>query len=286
MKHIILALKGVLFGLSNAIAGVSGGTIAVITGIYDKLIYSINHLFSDTKVALKFLIVFIIGALIGFLGGSKVINICLEYAAIPTSCLFAGFVLGGIPGFGKPLVKNINVKNIIFTIIGILLVVGLLFAPDNSWKTASDLEIYDYILLFVAGFFGAVSMITPGISGMMIFMLIGYYKVFNSAIANILDFSQFTTNLFILLPIALGIIVGIFSASKLIAYLFDKFPTQSNFVVIGFIVASVFCILYKTEWEANTLMIILGILALIVGAALTFTMDYFGNKKQISDINE
>ena len=251
MKHIILALKGVLFGLSNAIAGVSGGTIAVITGIYDKLIYSINHLFSDTKAALKFLIVFAIGALIGFVGGSKVINICLEYAAIPTSCLFAGFVLGGIPSFGKPLIKKINTKNIIFSIIGILFVVGLLFVPDNSWKSSSDLVFYDYILLFVAGFFGAVAMITPGVSGMMIFMLIGYYKVFNGAIASILDFSQFTNNLLILLPILLGIIAGIFSASKLIAYLFDKFPTQSNFVVFGFILASVFCILYKTNWEAN-----------------------------------
>ena len=280
MKHIILALKGVLFGLSNAIAGVSGGTIAVITGIYDKLIYSINHLFSDTKAALKFLIVFAIGALIGFVGGSKVINICLEYAAIPTSCLFAGFVLGGIAGFGKPLIKKINTKNIIFSIIGILFVVGLLFVPDNSWKSSSDLVFYDYILLFVAGFFGAVAMITPGVSGMMIFMLIGYYKVFNGAIASILDFSQFTNNLLILLPILLGIIAGIFSASKLIAYLFDKFPTQSNFVVFGFILASVFCILYKTNWEANLLMIIFGILALIIGAGLTFTIDYIGNKRK------
>ncbi len=280
MKHIILALKGVLFGLSNAIAGVSGGTIAVITGIYDKLIYSINHLFSDTKAALKFLIVFAIGALIGFVGGSKVINICLEYAAIPTSCLFAGFVLGGIPSFGKPLIKKINTKNIIFSIIGILFVVGLLFVPDNSWKSSSDLVFYDYILLFVAGFFGAVAMITPGVSGMMIFMLIGYYKVFNGAIASILDFSQFTNNLLILLPILLGIIAGIFSASKLIAYLFDKFPTQSNFVVFGFILASVFCILYKTNWEANLLMIIFGILALIIGAGLTFTIDYIGNKRK------
>ena len=280
MQHIILALKGVLFGLSNAIAGVSGGTIAVITGIYDKLIYSINHLFSDTKAALKFLIVFAIGALIGFVGGSKVINICLEYAAIPTSCLFAGFVLGGIPSFGKPLIKKINTKNIIFSIIGILFVVGLLFVPDNSWKSSSDLVFYDYILLFVAGFFGAVAMITPGVSGMMIFMLIGYYKVFNGAIASILDFSQFTNNLLILLPILLGIIAGIFSASKLIAYLFDKFPTQSNFVVFGFILASVFCILYKTNWEANLLMIIFGILALIIGAGLTFTIDYIGNKRK------
>lgn len=280
MKHIILALKGALFGLSNAIAGVSGGTIAVITGIYDKLIYSINHLFSDTKVALKFLIVFAIGALIGFVGGSKVINICLEYAAIPTSCLFAGFVLGGIPSFGKPLIDKMNTKNIIFCLIGIVIVVGLIFVPDNSWKTSADLIFYDYILLFVAGFFGAVAMITPGVSGMMIFMLIGYYQVFNGAIASILDFSQFKTNFLILLPVALGVIVGIFSASKLIAFLFEKYPTQSNFVVFGFIIASVFCILYKTNWEANTLMIILGILALIIGAGLTFTMDYFSNKKK------
>lgn len=280
MKHIILALKGALFGLSNAIAGVSGGTIAVITGIYDKLIYSINHLFSDTKVALKFLIVFAIGALIGFVGGSKVINICLEYAAIPTSCLFAGFVLGGIPSFGKPLIDKMNTKNIIFCLIGIVIVVGLIFVPDNSWKTSADLIFYDYILLFVAGFFGAVAMITPGVSGMMIFMLIGYYQVFNGAIASILDFSQFKTNFLILLPVALGVIVGIFSASKLIAFLFEKYPTQSNFVVFGFIIASVFCILYKTNWEANTLMIILGILALIIGACLTFTMDYFSNKKK------
>ncbi len=287
MKHIILALKGILFGISNAIAGVSGGTIAVITGIYDKLIYSISHIFSDTKVALKFLIVFFIGVAIGFVGGNKVISIALEYAAIPTSCLFAGFVFGGIPAFGKPLIKDINNRNIILGIIGALAVVGLIFVPNNSWKTIADLEFYDYILLFICGFLAAIAMIAPGLSGMMFFMLIGYYQVFSSVMGNILDFSQFTSNILVLLPVGIGIIIGIFTASKLIDYLFKKFPIQSKFVIFGFIVASVFCILYKTNWELNPLMIVLGVVAFTLGAILTILIDYFGNKKNnISELKE
>lgn len=279
MKHVILILKGILFGISNAIAGVSGGTIAVITGIYDKLIYSISHIFSDTKVALKFLIVFFIGVAIGFVGGNKVISIALEYFAIPTSCLFAGFVFGGIPAFGKPLIKEINIKNIILSILGIIIVVGLIFVPNNSWKTASDLVFYDYLILFVCGFLAAVAMIAPGLSGMMFFMLLGYYQVFSGVIGNILDFSQFTSNILVLIPVGLGIVIGIFTASKFIEYLFKKFPIQSKFVIFGFIVASVFCILYKTNWELNTLMIILGIVTFILGASATILIDYFGNRK-------
>lgn len=287
MKHLILILKGVLFGISNAIAGVSGGTIAVITGIYDKLIYSLSHIFSDTKVALKFLIVFFIGVAIGFIGGNKVISIALQYAAIPTSCLFAGFVFGGIPAFGKPLIKDINVRNIILASVGVLIVVGLIFVPNNSWKTTQDLVFYDYILLFICGFLAAVAMIAPGLSGMMFFMLIGYYQVLSGVIGNIFDFSQFISNILVLLPVGLGIIIGIFTASKLIDYLFKKFPIQSKFVIFGFIVASVFCILYKTNWELNPLMIALGVVTFIIGAAATILIDYFGNKKKdVSELNK
>lgn len=91
---------------------------------------------------------------------------------------------------------------------------------------------------------------------------------------------MFKTNFFICLPIGIGVVLGIFVASKLIAYLFDKFPTGSVFVVLGFVLAFIFCILYKTSWKLSPLMIMLGVLAFIIGFVVTYLMDYFSNKKE------
>jgi len=104
-------LKGMVIGVANIIPGVSGGTMAVSMGIYDKLIHCLTHLFKELKKNLKFLIPIFIGAGIALVGLTFIIEPAFEYFPLQTSCLFIGLIVGGLPSIcqkvkGKGMVVN------------------------------------------------------------------------------------------------------------------------------------------------------------------------------------
>ena len=103
MQYLILALKGMLFGVANLIPGVSGGTIAVITGVYEKLLDAINNLFKKFKTSIIFLGVYGIGALIAILGGAMTLDWLLENLELPTSLFFMGLIIGSFGTIRKPV---------------------------------------------------------------------------------------------------------------------------------------------------------------------------------------
>ena len=102
MQYIILALKGMLFGIANLIPGLSGGTIAFITGVYEKLIDSVNNLFKKFKVSVIFLAIYGIGAVIAILCGAKGIDWLLKNLELPTTVLFMGLIIGSFGTITKP----------------------------------------------------------------------------------------------------------------------------------------------------------------------------------------
>ena len=103
IKNII---KGAIIGIANIIPGVSGGTMAVSMGIYDQLIHCITHLFSELKKNLKFLIPIFIGAGIGVVGLSFVIEYLFDVAPFETNLLFIGLIIGGLPAMWKRVKGN------------------------------------------------------------------------------------------------------------------------------------------------------------------------------------
>lgn len=244
MKHIALILKGMLFGIANLIPGVSGGTMAIVTGVYEKLLDSINNLFKKFKSSIIFLLLFGIGAVIAVLGGAKVIELGLKYFEIPISLLFIGLIVGSLPTIIKPIKGKTKPYHYLLMLLAFGIVIGLLYIPFPEVSNG-NLKFYDYLLLVICGFLASIAMVVPGISGMMMFYLFGYYETIMGAISGLIKFSSFGSSVLILLPVGIGIIIGIFSAAKAISFLLKKFPIATYSAIIGFVIGSVFAIIYE-----------------------------------------
>lgn len=282
MKYVIIALKGILFGIANLIPGVSGGTMAVLTGVYEEFLDSVNHIFSSFKKSFLFLFPYAIGIIIAVLLGSKLISLCLDNIPIPTISLFIGMIIGGLPSLSKPVVKQFKIVNFAIMIVAVLLVLSFLFIPTRTDTTV--LSGVDYLLLFVSGIFASAAMVLPGVSGMLIFMLFGYYNVVMDTLSNISDFTIFLDNIKVILPLGIGVLVGLFSSCKAFSILLKKFPVQGRFAIIGFVIASCICVfkkMFMAGYNFDALNIFLMIVMIIVGIALSFILGIVGKKKNI-----
>ncbi len=250
-----LLLKGIVMGVANIIPGVSGGTMAVSMGIYDKLIHSITHLFKEFKESMKFLIPVFLGIGIALAGLSFVIEAAFAHFPLPTNCLFIGLIVGGLPAVLKKVKgKGVRVSYIIPFLAFFVLVVGMA-AMGGTEGTAADLSFgfWSVIKLFLVGIIASATMVIPGVSGSMMLLLLGYYNPVIAAIKNFLtslasfDRPGILSGCGILIPMGIGIVVGIFAIARLIEIVFEKFPIQAYWAIIGLIVASPFAIFLLAE---------------------------------------
>ncbi|MDE7007065.1 MAG: DUF368 domain-containing protein [Lachnospiraceae bacterium] len=244
-------LKGMLIGVANIIPGVSGGTMMVSMGIYDKLIHSLTHLFKEFKESMKFLIPIFIGMGIALVGLSFIIEPAFEHFPLQTSCLFIGLIVGGLPAMWQKVKgKGMKISYIIPFLVFFAVVVGLA-AMGEKEGNAADLtfSLWSVIKLFVVGVIASATMVIPGVSGSMMLLLLGYYnpivgavKDFVTAIVSF-DIQGILRGCGVLVPAGIGIVVGIFAIAKLIEVIFEKFPLQAYWAIIGLIVASPIAVL-------------------------------------------
>ena len=109
-----MILKGVVIGIANIIPGVSGGTMAVSMGIYDKMIHAATHLFSEFKKSMKILIPIVIGAALGIVVLARVIEMMFEKIPFQTNLLFIGLIVGGLPAITRKVKgKSIRLGHIL-----------------------------------------------------------------------------------------------------------------------------------------------------------------------------
>lgn len=297
MNFIIELIKGVFVGVANIIPGVSGGTMAVSFGIYDKILSSISNLLKDFKQSVKNLLPIFLGMAIGVIGFTFIIPLCLKNEPFITSAAFTGLIIGGLPAIfasmksakEKQANTSFIINAIIFTLfLAIALVMPFLNADSESGVllTANPLTM---ITVFFMGVIAAATMIIPGVSGSLILMILGYYFGIISAVKDFitalkdLDMGKMFDLLLILAPFGLGCILGIFFISKLIKWLLSSFPTQTFCGILGLIVASPVSIFYKVNDEypmsdTNAIRIIIGIIALIGCIILTLYIGSLENK--------
>ena len=280
MKAILLVLKGFIMGIANIIPGVSGGTLAIILGIYEKLINILSCLWKNIKENLKFLVPLFLGVGIAIILGSYVIDWGLTNFPIATTMFFIGLVIGGIPFIYAKVHKNYNVVNvIIFLVIAAAVILISLWSMDR----AISLNKIDFLLvirLFLVGITSAATMIIPGISGSLVLMNLGYYEPVIDAIKGLTKFSEMGHNICILLPLGIGVIVGLVLIAKLIKWLLKKFPVQSYFGILAFVVASIVSIVIrmdKSNFNVGELM--LGILLMAMGIFITFILGWYDNNR-------
>ena len=261
-KNII---KGMMIGIANIMPGVSGGTLAVSMGIYDKLIHCITHILSEFKESMKFLLPIFAGAGIALVALTFVIEALFQYYPIPTNLLFIGLIVGGLP----PVVTKVKSHKLSFghILAGLLffaLVVGMAMMGDNgNRQVALNLGIVPMIKLVLVGIIAAATMIIPGVSGSMVLLILGYYQpiiqqitAFCTAVIT-LDMAGILHGIAILLPFGIGVLIGILGIAKIIEIIFEKYPVYAYCAIIGLIAASPIAILVCSNFAGFSVSVLL-----------------------------
>lgn len=267
-------LKGMVIGIANIIPGVSGGTMMVSMGIYDKLIHCITHLFSEFKKSIIFLLPIVVGMGIAIIGSAFGIEYLFANYPVQTNLLFIGLILGGLPPIWKKVKGNrFSVGHGIACLIFFAVVVGLAAIGETEGNTANlAFSFVNVLKLFGVGLIASATMVIPGVSGSMVLLLLGYYNPILSAITDFMraltsfNMEGILTGFGILIPFGLGVLAGIFAIAKLIEIIFDKFPMYAYWAIIGLIVASPFAIILMSAAPVYTVLnVVTGLIALAAG---------------------
>lgn len=271
---IILALKGIAIGIGNAIPGVSGGTIAVVMKIYDRLIGAITPNIKKLIKNMPFLIPVGIGMVIGIFLTAVALEKLFQLYNVPTQLLFLGLIVGSLPlvlNECKKEQKKIRPINLIPFAIGVIFMIALLFAGSGKALFSSGaLGVRDVVLYIIMGFIAAVTMIIPGVSGSMVMKIFGAYDAVISAVANL--------EIPVLICFGAGAVIGIFAAAKVIDLLMKKYRQGVYCLIIGLIIGSVPHI-FPAEFRLNVQGII-GIVLFFIGAAIPLMMERPFKKKE------
>ena len=165
MKHLkenlILVAKGFVFGIAIIIPGVSGGTLAITLGIYERLIKAISHFFTNLKENIKFLVPIAVGAVLSLLILSNVIGYALDHYPIPTTLLFVGLIFGGVPLLYRHVkTEKKSGSNLLIFFITFAIVTIFAFLKEGNFSVdLSNLNLFGYILLFIVGMVEAATLV-------------------------------------------------------------------------------------------------------------------------------
>lgn len=267
-------LQGMVVGIANIIPGVSGGTMMVAMGLYDKLIHAITHLKSEFKNSMKLLIPIFIGAGIAIVALSRLFEFLLEYYPIPTNFAFCGLIAGSLPFiFKKVKGHTVTAGKIIAFLIFFAIVILMAVMGETSGNAADvSFGVVNVVKLLFVGIIAAATMVVPGVSGSMMLMLLGYYDTILKTINNFIDaliafnISQLAIQCSVLIPFGIGVVLGIFLIAKLIEFIFSKAEIHAYYAIIGLILASPIAILLKTDWsDFSIVMFAVGIVAFAAG---------------------
>ena len=238
MKSIFIhIIKGAIMGAANVIPGVSGGTMALVMGIYERLINSINHLNFNTlkkifitrdfksfakNTDLFFLISITVGIFVSIFSLSILLEFLFETHKILVLSYFFGLIFASVFFVGKTI-KKYSPLSIFLFLIGFLIAGGMVFISPSSSNSS-------FLFLIISGAIAMCSMILPGLSGSFVLLLLGNYELIICAI-NDLNFS-------ILVPFGIGALSGIILFAKLLQFIFKKFRNNTISLLTGFIFGS------------------------------------------------
>ena len=283
-------LTGMAIGTAIIVPGISGGTIALIFGAFQRIVDAVDNLFTKKFwSSLLILLPFLIGSIIAVAALVFPFQLAFKYCLFSIVCLFAGFILGSIPRITEELKgQETTKKNIIQLIIGFLIagIIGV-FSVIFHFNEKIDLLFVDrpwylFVIIFIVGIFSSSGLIVPGFSGSMLLMIIGFYE----PILKLVDFSNFVPNVLLGFVFALGVLVGFIILSKLMSSLFEKHRISTLYVVIGFIFGSLISIFVNSKMFSyigaglSLLDCILGPVLLGVGLLLSVLMMKYMRKHQ------
>ncbi|MFO8291489.1 DUF368 domain-containing protein [Staphylococcus aureus] len=266
-------LKGFAMGTSDLVPGVSGGTIALLLGIYNQFITSISGIFSRRFwPSFTFLIPIIIGMLLAMGSLSNLFNYLLSQHHIPTMFFFGGLIIGIVPYLLKisNYKTSFTTKHYMMVIAGIaiLIVITLMNNSDKHAGETLTLSTGLIIKYFIAGMCASSAMLLPGISGSFMLLVFGVYGTVMLAISEVVKLNF--AGLPILLAVGFGVLAGFIISSKIIQYFLTHHKLMTFALIIGFVVGSLFAVF--PGLPTNIVMWFVSLVVFIIGFIVSLTL--------------
>ena len=266
-------LKGFAMGTSDLVPGVSGGTIALLLGIYNQFISSISGIFSRRFwPSFTFLIPIIIGMLLAMGSLSNLFNYLLSQHHIPTMFFFGGLIIGIVPYLLKisNYKTSFTTKHYMMVIAGIaiLIVITLMNNGDKHAGETLTLSTGLIIKYFIAGMCASSAMLLPGISGSFMLLVFGVYGTVMLAISEVVKLNF--TGLPILRAVGFGVLAGFIISSKIIQYFLTHHKLMTFALIIGFVVGSLFAVF--PGLPTNIVMWFVSLVVFIIGFIVSLTL--------------
>ena len=278
-------IKGMAIGIANAIPGVSGGTIAFVLGIYEKLTYSISTLptaliklkWKDIIESLKILIPTFLGAAVSIFLFLNIINYLFSNYPVPTKIFFVGLVLGSFPFITKT-VEEYNFKVFFAFFLGAFIMAIFVYFDINEPEineavgetvSSSNFSFVYGIKLFFCGIAAAIAMVIPGISGSLLLLILGEYENISYFVSNM---TSNLNNIYPLIFLGIGILIGIFLISKLITILIQKYRSMLFGFVLGILIVS-FLSLWPNITSLSIPMLAATVLSMCLGFLVAIVME-------------
>lgn len=265
--------KGFAMGTTDLVPGVSGGTIALLLGIYDDFIRSISGIFSKRFwESLKFLIPIGLGMVIAIGVLSKLINYLLSTHTVPTMFFFVGLIGGIIPYLLKTskFKQTFSIQHYILLLLGIVIIVVITLLNNGDKHAGETLSLNSGLIIkyFIAGMCASSAMLLPGISGSFMLLVFGVYGTVMFAISEFMSLNFAAIP--VLLTVGLGVICGFLFSSKLIQYLLSYYTFLTYALIIGFVVGSLYAVFPGLPGTFITW--IISIITLILGFVISFKL--------------
>lgn len=244
-EQLSITAKGMAMGLAEVIPGVSGGTIAFITGIYQRLLAAINSinpaLIQTYKkeglkgvwkaVDGKFLLSLFIGMGIGLVIGILTVAKLLETHPEPLWGFFFGLILASVLVLRKEI-KNFNLIILTAFVSGVAVAIVITSLTPTEGSTALP-------YVFISGLLAICALMLPGISGSFILLILGMYTIIIPTVKNVLV-TQASSDMILVSVFALGCLTGVMTFSRILSWLFHKFPQYTMATMVGFLLGSVY----------------------------------------------
>jgi putative membrane protein len=291
LETIKLIGIGIILGIANIIPGVSGGTIAVVFNVYDRLVAVITLNVKKILGAWKFWTPLAFGVIIGILGFAKIVSWLYENEPAPTKCFFTGVILGSLPlvfrktrGQDGSVEKTPPLRAITACVITFLLMIVMAISnPGERELVIAHISPAFFLLLILIGVLAAITMLIPGVSGSFLLLALGvYYAIIHSisdALGGIEGFLRgvyadfqgfldyFALPFWTLFPFALGVIGGLLAGAALVRVLLSRAPRVTYGAILGLVAGSV-AVVFPREGLDSAFRVAVSAASGLVGFAL------------------
>ena len=254
-------IVGIIMGAVSFLPGASGATIAVIFRIYDRLVADVADIRGKLLHDMKFVIFIGVGFLAGMILCAKGLKFLIEDYEVPMMFLFVALILTQIPDLKRMSDdgNKLTTGNIIAFIAGFAVMVVLLVVTIANGDSRNDDP--GFVIMVFAGVIMAMSMLAPGISGSTVLLALGLFYAYDTALGEL--------NFKLLLPLAIGVVVGALAFAKVINYCMETNRKSTYMVILGLNVGSALTVLVKACMNlSGTETILLSVLCVFIGAAL------------------